>query len=160
MTTRSGIGFDVHRLVEARPLVLGGVAIPFERGLAGDTDGDALIHAIIDALLGGAALGDIGTHFPPGDEKVMGVASSKLLCETVELLTRDHWRVIFVDATVIAERPILKPHVGRMRKSLAAALQLGEDSVNIKATTTDGLGFVGRGEGIGAMAIATIERNA
>ncbi len=160
MTTRSGIGFDVHPLVEGRALVLGGVRIPFERGLAGHSDGDALTHAVIDALLGGAALGDIGTHFPPGDAAYAGIASLELLRETMKLLALGSWRAAFVDATIIAERPLLKPHIGSIRRSLAATLALAEGEVSVKATTTDGLGFVGRGEGIGTLAIATIERTA
>ena len=158
MTTRSGIGIDVHPLVESRPLVLGGVTIPYERGLAGHSDGDGLIHSVIDAMLGAAALGDIGTHYPPGEEKYKGIESSELLADTLSLLRRNRWRVTFVDATILAERPILKPHMSSIRQSLAAALQLNIDSVNVKATTTDGLGFIGRGEGIGTLAIATIER--
>ena len=158
MTVRSGIGFDVHPLVQGRALVLGGITIPFEKGLAGHSDGDGLIHAVIDAILGAAALGDIGTHFPPGDDRYKGVASGKLLHATLELLRSNRWRVTFVDATILAERPILKPHMGRIRESIAATLQLREDCVSVKATTTDGLGFIGRGEGIGTLAIATIER--
>ena len=158
MTTRSGIGFDVHPLVEGRQLVLGGVKIPFERGLAGHSDGDGLIHAVIDAMLGAAALGDIGTHFPPEDERFRGIASAELLSDTLTLLGRNRWRVTFVDATILAERPILKPYMGCIRHSLSGALHLATDSVNVKATTTDGLGFIGRGEGIGTLAIATIER--
>ena len=158
MTTRSGIGFDVHPLVDGRALVLGGTEIPFERGLSGHSDGDGLMHAVIDAMLGAAALGDIGTHFPPGDDRYKGIASVELLTQTLELLRRNRWRVTFVDATILAERPILKPYMGSIRHSLAAALELATDSVNVKATTTDGLGFIGRGEGIGTLAIATIER--
>ena len=158
MTIRSGIGFDVHPLVEGRPLVLGGVDIPHERGLAGHSDGDGLIHAVIDAMLGAAALGDIGTHFPPGDDRYRGIASGELLTATAALLERSRWRVTFVDATIIAERPILRPHIGDIRHSLAATLRLAADCVSVKATTTDGLGFIGRREGIGALAIATIER--
>ena len=158
MTTRSGIGFDVHPLVAGRPLVLGGVTIPYERGLAGHSDGDGLIHAVIDAMLGAAALGDIGTHFPPGDDRYKGIASGELLSDTLGLLRRNRWRVTFVDATILAERPILKPHMSCIRNSLSKGLNLSTDSVNVKATTTDGLGFIGRGEGIGTLAIATIER--
>ena len=158
MTVRSGIGFDVHPLVDGGRLVLGGVRIPFEKGLQGHSDGDGLIHAVIDALLGAAALGDIGTHFPPGDEKYRGIASTKMLSETLGMLRRNRWRVTFVDATILAERPTLKPHMSCIRQSLSSALSLGPDSVNVKATTTDGLGFIGRGEGIGTLAIATIER--
>jgi 2-C-methyl-D-erythritol 2,4-cyclodiphosphate synthase len=113
---------------------------------------------VIDAILGAAVLGDIGTHFPPGDDRYKGVASGKLLHITLELLRSNRWRVTFVDATILAERPILKPHMGSIRESLAAILQLTEDCVSVKATTTDGLGFIGRGEGIGTLAIATIER--
>lgn len=138
--------------------MLGGIEIPYERGLAGHSDGDALIHAVIDALLGAAALGDIGTHFPPGDDRFKGIASAELLTDTLQLLLLNRWRVTFVDATILAERPILRPNMGNIRQSLAAALQLNPNSVNVKATTTDGLGFVGRGEGIGTLAIATIER--
>ena len=158
MTTRSGIGFDVHPLVAGHALVLGGVTIPYERGLAGHSDGDGLIHAVIDALLGAAALGDIGTHFPPCDDRYKGIASGELLSDTLGLLGRNRWRVTFVDATILAERPILKPHMSCIRNSLAGGLNLSTDSVNVKATTTDGLGFIGRGEGIGTLAIATIER--
>ena len=158
MTTRSGIGFDVHPLVEGRPLILGGVEIPHERGLQGHSDGDGLIHAIIDALLGAAALGDIGAHFPPGDERYRGIASGEMLSETLEMLKHSRWRVTFVDATILAERPILRPYSDDIRASLAALLNLGTESVSVKATTTDGLGFIGRREGIGTLAIATIER--
>ena len=158
MTTRSGIGVDVHPLAEARALVLGGVSIPFCKGLAGHSDGDALTHAIIDAMLGAAALGDIGTHFPPGDEKYKGIASVRLLAQTAELLARHHWRIAFVDATILAERPTLNPRISEIRQSLAETLGLPIDCVSVKATTTDGLGFIGRGEGIGSLAIATIER--
>ncbi len=158
MTTRSGIGFDVHPLVENRPLFLGGVEIPYERGLAGHSDGDGLIHAVIDAILGAAALGDIGTHFPSSDNRFKGIASTELLSETLDVVEQTDWRVIFVDATILAERPILAPHMSDIRRSLAAALRLPADGVNVKATTTDGLGFLGRGEGIGALAIATVER--
>ena len=158
MTTRSGIGFDVHPLVENRPLFLGGIEIPYERGLAGHSDGDGLIHAVIDAILGAAALGDIGTHFPSSDDSFRGIASTELLSRTLSVIEETGWRVIFVDATILAERPILAPYMSDIRRSLAAALQLPADGVNVKATTTDGLGFLGRGEGIGTLAIATVER--
>lgn len=158
MISRSGIGIDVHPLVEGRPLILGGVTIPFEKGADGHSDGDVLIHAVIDAMLGGAALGDIGTHFPSSDDRFKGIASTILLGETVELLARHHWRTIFVDATILAERPVLNPFMSRIRQSLSNSLGLNIDSVNVKATTTDHLGFIGRGEGICSMAIATVER--
>ena len=158
MTTRSGIGFDVHPLVENRPLILGGIKIPYELGLAGHSDGDGLIHAVIDAILGAAALGDIGTHFPSNDVSFKGIASTELLLRTLAVIEQTDWRVTFVDATILAERPILAPYVSDIRRSLADALQLSEDGVNVKATTTDGLGFLGRSEGIGALAIATVEQ--
>ena len=139
-------------------MILGGVTIPFEKGADGHSDGDVLIHAVIDAMLGGAALGDIGTHFPSSDDRFKGIASTILLGETVEFLARHHWRTIFVDATILAERPVLNPFMSRIRQSLSNSLGLVIDSVNVKATTTDHLGFVGRGEGIGSMAIATVER--
>lgn len=159
MIQRSGIGIDVHPLVEGRKLVLGGVVIPFEKGLDGDSDGDVLIHAVIDAMLGAAALGDIGTHFPPGDERFMGIASGELLTTTRKLLKEALWRVEYVDATILAERPLLRPFMGQMKQSMADLLGLSAGSLNLKATTTDGLGFVGRGEGISCTAVATITRN-
>ena len=158
MISRSGIGIDVHPLVEGRTLVLGGVKIPFEKGLAGHSDGDVLVHAVIDALLGGAGLGDIGTHFPSSDPQYKGIASTELLSRTVELLDRSRWRARYLDATILAERPALKPFMGQIRQSLAASLGIGPELVNLKATTTDGLGFVGRGEGIAGLAIATVEQ--
>ena len=158
MTVRSGIGFDVHPLVVGRDLILGGIRIPFEKGLAGDSDGDVLIHAIIDALLGCAALGDIGTHFPPGDSQYKGIASTELLKRTMGIIAEHRWRLTFLDATILAERPILKPHIAQIRLSLAENLRVDQSDVSVKATTTDGLGFVGRGEGIAAMTIATVER--
>ena len=160
MTTRSGIGFDVHPLVEARPFVLGGVAIPFERGLSGHSDGDVLVHAVIDALLGGAGLGDIGTHFPSSDPRYEGVASTALLRQTLTLLEQSGWRPTYVDATILAERPVLKPFTEQIKQGLAASMDLDVGLVNIKAKTTDGLGFLGRGEGAAALAIATLESTA
>ena len=157
MTTRSGIGFDVHPLVPGRPLVLGGVTIPFDRGLSGHSDGDVLVHAVIDALLGGAGLGDIGAHFPSTDESLKGIESGELLRRTLLLLDEGRWRPVYVDATILAERPALSPFMDRMRQSLGAFLDAGRDSINLKAKTTDGLGLVGRGEGIAALAVATLE---
>ena len=158
MTSRSGIGYDVHPLVDERPLVLGGVTVPFEKGLAGHSDGDVLTHAVIDALLGGAGLGDIGTHFPSSHDRYRGAASTGLLRETVGLLAASGWRTAYVDATILAERPVLSPFVSRIKQSLAASLEVEPHQVNIKATTTDGLGFTGRGEGIAALAVATVEQ--
>ena len=160
MTARSGIGFDVHPLVEGRPLVLGSVRIPFEKGLSGYSDGDVLIHAVIDALLGGAGLGDIGAHFPSSDPRYEGINSSALLRLTLQLLGGHGWRTIYVDATILAERPVLRPFIDRIEQSLAASLSLDRDSVNVKAKTTDGLGFTGRGEGVAALSIATLEPTA
>ena len=157
MTTRSGIGFDVRPLVEGRPLVLAGVAIPFARGLAGHSDGDVLVHAIIDAILGGAALGDIGTHFPSDDPSYRGIASTLLLDRTLRMAEAHGWQTVFVDATIIAERPVLHPFMDRIAKGLAVSLHMDRGLVNLKAKTTDGLGFIGRGEGVAALAIATLE---
>ena len=158
MTVRTGIGIDAHPLVGGRPLVLGGIDVPFEKGLAGHSDGDVLIHAVIDALLGAAGMGDIGDHFPASDPDLEGIASTVLLARTVDLLATRKWRPTYVDATIIAERPALKPYMGRMKRAIADTLGLREDEVNLKATTTDGLGFVGRGEGISTIAVATAQR--
>ena len=157
MTTRSGIGYDVHPLVEGRPLILGGVTIPFEKGLLGHSDGDALIHSIIDALFGAASMGDIGSHFPSDDERYGGISSTVLLNEAVRLLKNGRWRVSNVDATILAEQPMLRPYVEDMRASLAACMETDVEVVSVKATTTDGLGFIGRGDGIASMAVAVIE---
>jgi 2-C-methyl-D-erythritol 2,4-cyclodiphosphate synthase len=154
---RVGTGFDAHRLVPGRPLVLGGVSIPHETGLAGHSDGDAVVHAIIDALLGAAALGDIGTHFSDHDPRYEGVSSVALLAQVNELLSQHGWRVRNVDATIVAERPRLASHVAQMRGIIGESLGLGPDKISIKATTTDGMGFTGNEEGIAAHAIITIE---
>ena len=158
MTTRSGIGFDVHPLVEGRLLVLGGVTVPFDRGLAGHSDGDVLTHAVIDALLGGAGLGDIGTHFPSDDPNYEGVASTGLLRQTARLVRERGWRLTYLDATILAERPLLRPFIDQMAQILADSLDADRDSFNLKATTADGLGLIGRGEGIAALAVATLEQ--
>ena len=158
MTIRVGIGFDAHPFAEGRELALGGVIIPFERGLDGHSDADALTHAVIDACLGAANLGDIGAHFPPSDPATRGIRSVKLLSATVSALRRHGWKPEYVDATIVAERPKLRPYIGDMRASLAEALELGIESVSVKATTTDHLGFVGREEGICCVAVATICR--
>ena len=142
--------------MEGRPLILGGVTIPFDKGLSGHSDGDVLSHAVIDAILGGAGLGDIGSHFPPGDPRFEGVDSRTLVERTQELLRGDGWHVTYVDATIVAERPLLSPFIGMIEESLAASLGLDRDAVNLKAKTSDGLGFIGRGEGIGALAVATV----
>ena len=157
MTIRSGIGFDVHPLAAGRPLVLGGVTVPHFSGLKGHSDGDALAHAVIDAALGGTGLGDIGTHFPSSDERYEGVESMVLLEETRDLLSASSWRVTYVDATIVAEEPRLNQFVSQMANNLSTALGLDANSVNVKATTTDHLGFTGRREGIAALAVATLE---
>ena len=140
--------------------MLGGVAIPFEKGLAGHSDGDALIHAIIDALLGAASLGDIGTHFPSSDERYRDIASSLLLEEVKKLVDQNRWRILHLDATIVVEFPKVGPYVNQMRETIARLLGEEKESVNIKATTTDGLGLTGRGEGISAYCVATLEETA
>ena len=153
---RVGVGYDVHRLVPDRSLILGGVQVPCELGLLGHSDADVLSHAICDALLGAAALGDIGLHFPDSDERYRGISSLRLLSEVVRLLGGAGYVPSNVDATVIAERPKLAPHLDAMRDALGGVLGLPVDRVGLKATTTEGLGPFGRGEGIAATAVALI----
>jgi len=155
---RIGQGFDVHALVPGRRLVVGGVDIPFERGLLGHSDADVLLHAITDALLGAAALGDIGRHFPDSDERFRGADSRLLLRETARLIEWAGFRVVNIDATVIARAPRMAPHVAAMAENIAADLGIEAGCVNIKAKTTEHLGFIGRGEGIAAQAVALIGR--
>ena len=154
--TRIGLGYDVHRLTEGRPLVLGGVTIPFERGLLGHSDADVLVHALMDALLGAAALGDIGRLFPDSDERYRGADSRVLLREVADLLERSGFSVGNVDVTLIAQRPKIAPYVPRMRENIAADLKLPLEAVSVKATTEEGLGFTGSGEGMAAQAAATL----
>ena len=154
---RIGHGYDVHRLVEGRRLILGGVEIPFEKGLLGHSDADVLAHAVMDALLGATALGDIGKLFPDGDPAYEGADSLKLLERVAGLLWEKGYRVGNVDATVLAQRPKLAPHIPLMREKLAAAMGIDPDRVSVKATTEEGLGFTGAGEGIAAHAVALIE---
>ena len=155
---RVGIGYDVHQLVEGRALILGGVAIDHERGLKGHSDADALTHAIIDALLGAAALGDIGGHFPDTDDRWRGADSLDLLRHTVDLLASRGYEIGNVDTIIVAEAPRMKPHIAAMRSRLADALRVVEDCVSVKATTDEGLGPIGRREGIAARAVALIHR--
>jgi 2-C-methyl-D-erythritol 2,4-cyclodiphosphate synthase len=155
--SRAGIGIDTHALAAGRRLVLGGVEIPFERGLAGHSDADVLAHAIMDALLGAAGLGDIGEHFPDTDPAYAGADSMELLRTVVARVADQGLAVAHVDATVMAERPPLAPHRAAIRASLAGGLGVGEGAVNVKATSGEGMGFVGRGEGIAALAVATLE---
>jgi 2-C-methyl-D-erythritol 2,4-cyclodiphosphate synthase len=154
---RIGQGVDVHALVAGRRLVLGGVEIAFDRGLEGHSDADVLLHAVIDALLGAAALGDIGRHFPDDDERYRGADSRDLLREVAAQLTRSRFRVCNVDATVVAQAPRLAPYIDAMAANIAADLDLDPGRVNVKATTTETLGFTGRGEGIAAMAVVLVE---
>lgn len=157
MSTRSGIGYDSHRLSAGRPLILGGVEIPgAARGLVGHSDADALVHAVIDALLGAAGLGDIGHHFPDTDERWRDADSIALLAEVRALLVAEHLAVVHVDCTVICEAPKLGPHRDAMRERMAVALGVPGTAVSVKFTTNETMGFVGRGEGIGAMAVATV----
>ena len=153
---RMGIGYDVHALAAGRRLVLGGVEIPFARGLSGWSDADVLTHAIMDALLGAAALGDIGRHFPPGDPQYKDISSLTLLAKVKDLLAANGWQVNSVDATIIAEKPKLSEYIDRMREKLGQTLGIDIGLVSIKASTSDGLGFTGRGEGIAALALAAI----
>ncbi|HEV2289390.1 MAG TPA: 2-C-methyl-D-erythritol 2,4-cyclodiphosphate synthase [Candidatus Acidoferrales bacterium] len=154
----SGIGYDLHRLVEKRKLMIGGVEIPFEKGTLGHSDGDVLAHAICDALLGAASMGDIGTHFPDSDPKWRGVSSLVFLRQVRQYLERKNWKVRHIDAVVVLERPKLGPHFPVMRETLGKALGMPPEQINLKAKTNEGLGEVGRGEAIVAHAIATIER--
>lgn len=154
---RIGIGYDVHALVTGRKLVLGGVEIPFNKGLEGWSDADVLAHAVIDALLGAAALGDIGQHFPPGEPEYSGISSIVLLEQVVEKLEEEGCKVVNIDATVVAERPRLREYIDDMRHNLSHVLGLDMESVSVKASTNNGIGDIGRGEGIAAMAVALIE---
>ncbi len=153
---RVGVGYDMHRLVPGRPLILGGVAIPFDRGLEGDSDADAVTHAVLDALLGAAGAGDIGTHFGVGRPEMMGISSLRLLGRVVRLLAARGYQPGNVDATVVAEAPRLGPHFPAMRQALAAVLQIPPDRINLKGTTAKGMGALGAGEGIVAIAVASV----
>jgi 2-C-methyl-D-erythritol 2,4-cyclodiphosphate synthase len=157
VSVRSGIGYDCHRLVAGRPLVLGGVRLESEVGLAGHSDADVLTHAVIDALLGAAGLGDIGMHFPDSDERYRGADSVELLRSVVALARDSGFAIVHVDATLVMETPRLGNARERMRARLADALGLDVDAVNVKATTGEGIGFVGRREGVAALAIATLD---
>lgn len=155
---RVGLGYDVHRIVSDRPLVLGGVQIPAPFGLDGHSDADVLLHALMDALLGAAGLGDIGEHFPPGEERWRGISSLTLLEVVSELVRGRGWEIVNVDCTVVAERPRLLPFVAEMKSAIGARLALDSNAIGIKATTNEGLGFVGREEGLAAMAVALLTR--
>ena len=154
---RCGIGYDVHRLVDGRKLILGGVELAHERGLEGHSDADVLSHAIADALLGAIGAGDIGQHFPNTDESLRGISSLEILKRVTKMLAERRTRIANIDATIIAEAPKIAPHVSAMRQKIADATGLSESNVNVKATTNESLGAIGRGEGMAAIAIATVE---
>ncbi len=156
--TRFGMGYDVHQLVENRKLIIGGVDIPYEKGLLGHSDADVLLHAISDALLGAAALGDIGKHFPDTDPRYKGADSLKLLEEIGNLLAEKGYVVGNVDATIVAQKPKMLPHIPQMRENIARVLRVDIDQINVKATTEEHLGFTGSGQGISSYAVAGIER--
>lgn len=153
---RVGMGYDVHRLVEGRDLIMGGVKIPYEKGLLGHSDADVLLHAIMDALLGAAALGDIGKHFPDSDPAYKGISSILLLKKVGELLLEKGFLIENIDATIIAQAPKMRPHIDTMRENIAQALEIDVNCVNVKATTEEGLGFTGTGEGISSQAICML----
>jgi 2-C-methyl-D-erythritol 2,4-cyclodiphosphate synthase len=155
---RVGIGYDVHPLVRGRRLVLGGIEIPFEKGLNGHSDADVLVHAIIDALLGAAGLGDIGTHFPSSEPKYKDISSITLLRQVGALLQNHGWQVSNIDATIVAEQPKLSPFIPQMRQRISEALGIGIEQIGVKSTTSKGLGFVGKGEGMAAHAVALVEK--
>lgn len=153
---RIGMGYDVHRLVENRKLIIGGVEIPYEKGLLGHSDADVLLHAVMDALLGAAALGDIGKHFPDTDPAYEGISSVKLLEKVGELLEEHSFLIENIDATIIAQAPKMRPHIDTMRENIARALKIDISQINVKATTEEGLGFTGNGEGISSQAICLL----
>lgn len=155
---RVGHGYDVHRLVEGRRLILGGVDIPWEKGLLGHSDADVLVHALMDAMLGAAALGDIGQHFPDSDERYAGADSLKLLSEVSRILREAGYRLVNADCTILAQRPKLMPFIPQMRENIARVLETGTDTISVKATTEEGLGFTGDSSGIAAHAVVLIER--
>ena len=154
---RVGIGYDIHRLVKGRPLILGGVPIAHEKGLLGHSDADVLVHAICDALLGAAGLGDIGLHFPDTDPQYKDISSLKLLSRTCGMLTDKGFRIVNLDSVLFAESPKVGPHRQSMQTTLAKVMNIAPDAISVKATTTEGLGVIGKGEGIAAMCMALIE---
>lgn len=156
---RIGLGYDVHRLVQERDLIIGGVTIPYEKGLLGHSDADVLLHAIMDSLLGASALGDIGTHFPDTDERYRGASSIKLLEEVGKLLYKNGFSINNIDSTIIAQKPRMSPHIMNMRENIAKALNIDINKINVKATTEEGLGFTGTGEGISSQSICLLTVN-
>jgi len=155
---RVGIGYDVHKLVAGRKLILGGVVIPFEKGLLGHSDADVLVHAVCDALLGAAAMGDIGLHFPDTDPKFKDISSIKLLAETNDMVHRQGFTIRNIDSIIFAEAPKIGPYRKMMQEKLASTVEVEPNCINIKATTTEGLGIIGKGDGIGAMCVALLEK--
>ncbi len=156
MGIRIGTGYDVHILKEGRKLIIGGVEIPFEKGLLGHSDADVLTHAVMDSMLGAAALGDIGMHFPDNDDSFKGICSITLLKKTSEILKKNGFSVNNIDATIVAQRPKMAPYIEKMRKNIADAINTDIKNISIKATTTEGLGFEGEGKGISAQAVCTV----
>ena len=156
---RVGLGYDVHRLVEDRKLILGGIEVPYEKGLLGHSDADVLLHAISDALLGAAGLGDIGEHFPDTDPRYKGACSMDLLATVYDLVQGEGLRLVNLDTTIFAQKPKLSPYKTQMAEKIATCLKVDPKSISIKATTTEGLGAIGRGEGIAAMCVALLEYN-
>ena len=155
---RIGHGYDVHKLAENRKLIIGGVDIPYEKGLLGHSDADVLLHAVCDALLGAAALGDIGKHFPDTDDRFKGIDSMLLLKNVAELLRKEGYKVVNIDSTILAQRPKLAPYILKMRENIAEAVGINTDCVSVKATTEEGLGFTGEGLGIAAHAVCLIDK--
>lgn len=155
---RIGIGYDVHRLVDNRPLILGGVEIPYAKGLLGHSDADVLVHAVMDSLLGAAALGDIGKHFPDSDNKYSNISSILLLKNVGKLLESENYKIINIDSVIIAQSPKLAPFIDKMRQNISEALEIALHQVSIKATTEEGLGFTGRSEGISSQSVCLIEK--
>ena len=155
---RVGMGYDVHKLVEDRDLILGGVKIPYSLGLLGHSDADVLLHAIMDSLLGAAALGDIGKHFPDSDHRYKGISSIELLKHVGSLLKDNNWLIENIDSTIIAQKPKMAPHIENMRKNISEALNINIDQINVKATTEEGLGFTGEGKGISSQSICLLTK--
>ena len=155
---RIGMGYDVHKLVEDRDLILGGVKIPYSLGLLGHSDADVLLHAIMDSLLGAAALGDIGKHFPDSDDRYKGISSIELLKYVGSLLKENNWLIENIDSTIIAQKPKMAPHIENMRKNISEALNINIDQINVKATTEEGLGFTGEGKGISSQSICLLTK--
>ena len=155
---RIGMGYDVHKLVEDRNLILGGVKIPYSLGLLGHSDADVLLHAIMDSLLGAAALGDIGKHFPDSDHRYKGISSIELLKHVGSLLKENNWLIENIDSTIIAQKPKMAPHIENMRKNISEALNINIDQINVKATTEEGLGFTGEGKGISSQSICLLTK--